>query len=90
MTLIEVIGAAVAGLAGVVGGGGLMGFVVKKLVASALENMNANTVAIKETGEAMTKLAASVEKNQEIRDERDRSMFKQLDRMETYLHRRDR
>lgn len=72
---------------------GLLVWVVKKVipaiisqnrevVTEALNNMKANTSAIEANTRATDTLARNLDKAAVIRDERDRSLFKQLDRIE--------
>lgn len=79
--------------------GGLITWVVKSSVSSmvkqsrmfmesALENMRANTAAIKAQSETLASLRQRIDMETRIRDERDRAMFKQLDRVEEKVGRR--
>lgn len=54
----------------------------KQLVNAALKNMDANTEAIKANSAATAALAATLRESIVVRDERDRTIFKQLDRIE--------
>jgi len=73
--------------------GGLMVWLVKSLIRTliaqnrtlvdnALENMRANTGAIEANTHATQALAGTLSQAIAVRDERDRAMFKQLDRIE--------
>lgn len=55
--------------------------ILTKLVTSAIEDMKANTDAMRNIAEEMKKDAA-------VRHERDRSMFKALERIETHVSKR--
>lgn len=54
----------------------------RTLVDAALENMTANTDAIRAASSATTALATTLNQAIAVQDERDRTMFKQLDRIE--------
>ena len=82
-------GVVVAVLAIFVGGGGILTWTVKTLVKNALEGMKANTDAIRAQGTATTAqtqaidaLRQSIHFDMKLREERDRAMFKALDRLE--------
>lgn len=62
----------------------------KTLVDEALANMKANTAAIEANTGATRKLSETLNQAIVVRDERDRTMFKQLDRIEDYTERASR
>ena len=57
------------------------------LIEGALENMKANTEAIKSNTEVTERLAITLDQTIAIRDERDKSVFRQLDRIERRIER---
>lgn len=59
----------------------------RQLVTEALTNMKANTAAIEANTSATRELAGSLKEDRIIRDEREKSLFKQLDRIETQARR---
>lgn len=67
---------------------GLAVWVIKRLVDAALENMRANTSAINASVEATQAVINRMETETKVRDERDKTMFKQLDRIEDKVSRR--
>jgi hypothetical protein len=54
----------------------------KMLVTEALVNMKANTAAVSANTDATRELAHSLKEDRAVREERDKGMFKQLDRIE--------
>lgn len=56
----------------------------KQLVTEALLNMKANTDAIGANTEATRALVTTLNQAIAVRDERDKTMFKQLDRIEAH------
>ena len=54
----------------------------KLLVTEALENMKANTQAVHANTQATNELVINMREDRAVRSERDRSLFKQLDRIE--------
>ena len=60
----------------------------KTLIDAGLTNMRANTEAIQANTTATNELAKSIEKQGIIRDERDKSFSKQLDRIESAVQHR--
>lgn len=80
---------------GAIAGGGvavvlmaLMVWLVKKLVSDVLENMKANTDAIRANTIATHTVANTLSNQGVIRDERDRALFKQMDRIESAVAKR--
>jgi hypothetical protein len=75
----------IAGLITLLGGGGIAAALIaafKKLLNAALDNMKANTRAIDAHSEATRSLSKTLEQNIAIQNERDKSLFRQLDRIE--------
>jgi hypothetical protein len=60
----------------------------RELVTSALLNMKANTVAIETNTTATRELAQSIKEDRIVREERDKTLFKQLDKIENKIERR--
>ena len=58
----------------------------RELVTSALLNMKANTTAIETNTTATRELAQSIREDRVVREERDKALFKQLDRIELKRH----
>lgn len=69
---VAIIGSAMAGMI----------WVIKRLVNAALANMAANTAAIEANTSATRSLSNTLTQAIAVRDERDKTMFKQLDRIE--------
>lgn len=66
---------------------GLLVWLVKVLVSAALRNMEANTEAIKAQSEATNALVGEFRQQAIVRDERDRSFSRALDRIERHAAR---
>lgn len=91
-----VVGAIVALLVAVTATVGTVSYLAKRLgtatasqnrvlIDAALKNMEANTAAIHVNSAATTMLTRMIEQSIVVRDERDKSLFRTLDRIENHV-----